>query len=182
MLKVIMEKTMQSILLTGFRATGKSLIGKLLAKRLEYHFIDTDHELCRRAGQTVEEIVADRGWQGFRTLERALLQEMAGQQKTVLAVGGGAIEHEDIWSLLRATYYIIWLQADKKTILSRMAADDKSSKQRPALTSQSIEDEIGEVLSRRLPLYASGSDIAFDTATGTPVQLVEQILTSLREV
>lgn len=182
MLKVIMKKTIQSILLTGFRATGKSLIGQLLAERLEYRFIDTDHELCRRTKQSVQEIVAERGWQGFRTLERALLQEMAGQKKTVLAVGGGAIEHEDIWQLLRAHYYIIWLQADKQTILSRMAADDKTSKQRPALTSQNVEDEIEAILARRLPLYESGSDMALDTATGTPVQLVEQILSGLLEV
>lgn len=174
-----MEKIMQSILLTGFRATGKSLIGRLLAERLGYRFVDTDHELCRRTKQSVEEIVAERGWQGFRMLERALLQEKAGQQKIVLAVGGGAIEHEDIWQLLRAHYFIIWLQADKKTILSRMAADDKTSTQRPALTSQNLEDEIEEILARRSPLYASGSDMAVDTATGTPKQLVEQILSTL---
>ncbi len=173
---------MQSILLTGFRATGKSLIGRLLAERLGYRFVDTDHELCRRTKQSVEEIVAERGWQGFRMLERALLQEMAGQQKIVLAVGGGAIEHEDIWQLLRAHYFIIWLQADKKTILSRMAADDKTSTQRPALTSQNLEDEIEEILARRSPLYASGSDMAVDTATGTPKQLVEQILSALVKV
>lgn len=177
-----MEKIMQSILLTGFRATGKSLIGRLLAERLGYRFVDTDHELCRRTKQSVEEIVAERGWQGFRMLERALLQEMAGQQKIVLAVGGGAIEHEDIWQLLRAHYFIIWLQADKKTILSRMAADDKTSTQRPALTSQNLEDEIEEILARRSPLYASGSDMAVDTATGTPKQLVEQILSALVKV
>ncbi|WP_319549438.1 shikimate kinase [Desulfogranum marinum] len=173
---------MQSILLTGFRATGKSLIGRLLAERLGYRFVDTDHELCRRTKQSVEEIVAERGWQGFRMLERALLQEMAGQQKIVLAVGGGAIEHEDIWQLLRAHYFIIWLQADKKTILSRMAADDKTSTQRPALTSQNLEDEIEEILARRSPLYASGSDMAVDTATGAPKQLVEQILSALVKV
>lgn len=173
---------MQSILLTGFRATGKSLIGRLLAERLGYRFVDTDHELCRRTKQSVEEIVAERGWQGFRMLERALLQEMAGQQKIVLAVGGGAIEHEDIWQLLRAHYFIIWLQADKKTILSRMAADDKTSTQRPALTSQNLEDEIEEILARRSPLYASGSDMAVDTATGTPKQLLEQILSTLVKV
>ena len=177
-----MEKTMHSILLTGFRATGKSLIGKLLAERLGYHFIDTDHELCRRNQQTVEEIVAERGWQGFRMVERALLQEMAGQKKTVLAVGGGAIEHEDIWPLLRSGHFIVWLQADKETILSRMAADDTSSKQRPALTSQNIEDEVAEVLARRSPLYQSGSDMTLDTATRTPVELVEQILAHLSEM
>lgn len=182
MLKVIMKKTMHSILLTGFRATGKSLIGQLLAERLGFHFIDTDHELCRRHQQTVAGIVAEQGWQGFRTLERALLQEMAGQQKIVLAVGGGAIEHEDIWPLLRSGYFIVWLQADKETILSRMATDDESSKQRPALTSQKIQDEVAEVLARRSPLYKSGSDITLDTATKTPVELVEQILASLPEV
>lgn len=177
-----MKKTMKSILLTGFRATGKSLIGQLLAEKLNYRFIDTDHELCRRNKQTVEEIVAEHGWQGFRERERALLQEMAEQQNTVLAVGGGAIEHEDVWPLLRANYYIIWLQADKETILSRMAADDKGSKQRPALTSKNIEDEIVEILARRSPLYKSGSDMVLNTATGTPMQIVEQVLSGLREV
>lgn len=177
-----MEKTMHSILLTGFRATGKSLIGKLLAERLGYQFIDTDHELCRRNQQTVEAIVAERGWQGFRMAERALLVEMAGKENTVLAVGGGAIEHEDIWPLLRSGYFVVWLQADQETILSRMAADDTSSKQRPALTSQKIEDEVAEVLARRAPLYQSGSDMTLDTATRTPVEIVEQILAHLPEV
>lgn len=177
-----MEKTMHSILLTGFRATGKSLVGKLLAERLGYRFIDTDHELCRRNQQTVAAIVAERGWQGFRAVERALLQEMAGQKGTVLAVGGGAIEHEDIWPLFRSGHFIVWLQADKETILSRMAADDTNSKQRPALTSQHIEDEVVEVLARRAPLYRSGSDMALDTAIKTPTEIVEHILARFAEV
>jgi shikimate kinase len=63
-----------------------------------------------------------------------------------------------------------------------MAADDKTSTQRPALTSQNLEDEIEEILARRSPLYASGSDMAVDTATGTPKQLVEQILSALVKV
>lgn len=173
---MIMSNTKENILLTGYRATGKSLIGRMLADRLGYRFVDTDAELCRQQGQTVAEIVAAHGWQAFRRMERLLLSEMIGNRLTVLAVGGGAIEHEDIWSQLRTRYVVVWLKADVNTILRRMSADRQTAGQRPPLTDNSIEEEVVQVLARRTPLYAAGSDLVVDTAGGKPEALAASLL------
>ena len=93
-------------MLTGFRATGKSLIGSLLAGELKYDFVDADVVLCQRQGLSVQEIVTRYGWPEFRSLEFAVLQEFATASRTVLAVGGGAIEHTTLWPKLMERYYI----------------------------------------------------------------------------
>ncbi|MCW8860479.1 MAG: AAA family ATPase, partial [Deltaproteobacteria bacterium] len=82
-----MRKT--NIILTGFMGTGKSTLGRLLAKRLGYEFIDTDTEIEKRIGQTIAELFQEQGEGVFRQYEAELVQELAQQQGLVIATGGG---------------------------------------------------------------------------------------------
>ncbi len=177
-----MNNKIKNIVLTGFRATGKSLIGRLLAQKLRYTFIDADILLCERLGAPIADIVAQHGWPFFRQAERQLLMEVPEMVQTVLATGGGAIEHQEEWLRIRNCCYVVWLDADAATIRQRMCNDPNTSGQRPALTGSSAHDEIEELLLRRAPLYSAGSHLRLDTVGKEPAALGESIIEQMRTV
>jgi len=157
------------------------VIGKMLAAQLGCPFVDSDAVITKRINAQIAEFVAQKGWGEFRRLERSFLMEMAEPSLKVLAVGGGAIEHVAVWQMLRPLYFVVWLQADVKTVMQRMAGDEKSRQQRPALTPHSLEEEVVEMLRRRTPLYERGSDLALDTSSCTPQELVDMILKQITQ-
>lgn len=174
---------MNNIVLTGFRATGKTSVGKALATKLGYAFSDTDRLLCERLHAPIADIVARHGWPFFRQAEAQLLRELASMTHTVLATGGGAIQHHAEWSLLRTHSYVVWLDADLATISKRIAADAASAAQRPALVQGlAAHDEIETLLEQRRPLYAAGSDLRLDTANDDPETLAERIVEQLKRM
>lgn len=158
------DSTPNKIFLTGFRATGKSTLGRLVAKQLAYRFLDTDQALTEQLGATIAQTVARHGWPFFRRAEAQLLHDLSSASGVVIATGGGAIEHQAEWQRLRRTSLVVWLDADTATIKQRIAADTASPAQRPALISGAApEDEITQLLNQRAPLYALGSDLCLDT-------------------
>lgn len=177
-----MNNKIKNIVLTGFRATGKSSVGRLLAQKLRYTFIDTDLLLCERLGAPIADIVARHGWAFFRQAERQLLMEVPEMELTVLATGGGAIEHQKEWLRILNCCYVVWLDADAATVRQRMGNDPKSAEQRPSLTGSSAHDEIEELLQKRAPLYSAGSDLRLDTVGKEPAALVESIIEQMQIV
>lgn len=165
-----------NIVLTGFRATGKTTVGRLLARRLGYGFVDTDAKISQRLGASIAEIVTRHGWPFFREAERCLLAELPGLTRTVIATGGGAVSHGAEWQALRARCLIVWLDADQATIRGRLANDAVTSGQRPSLTGMKVGDEIAELMAERLPLYAAGSDLRLPTDARSVADLVEEII------
>lgn len=171
-----MERKNTKIILTGYRATGKTSLGRILADRLLFLFIDTDLEIEKQQGSSINEIVAKEGWNFFRTLERDYLSSLVKRENLVIAPGGGAIMHQEVWDELMKTSLVIWLQADIHTINKRLSADLLSASQRPALTQNSdMLKEIAIVLAEREPLYRKGSHHAISTER--PIErIVEEIL------
>ena len=169
-----------NLILTGFRATGKTSVGRIVAARLRWDFRDTDELARQRLGAPIAEIVARHGWPFFRAAEAQLLRELVAMRHTVLATGGGAIEHETEWRGLRQCALVVWLDADSDTIRRRLQADPDSGHQRPSLTGQAVADEIELLLERRRPMYAAGSDLRLDTAGSTPDQLADAIIQNIR--
>lgn len=165
----------RKIILTGYRATGKTLVGLMLAQQLNLEFIDMDEMLVTRAGQSIRQIVAQQGWGQFRLLERDLLAEMVCRKDVVISTGGGAILHQDIWNLLRQTGLTVWLTADIDTICHRLSADANSAIQRPTLTDSDIYIEVAQVLAEREPLYEKGSHLSVDTSNKTAGEIVHII-------
>lgn len=170
-----MNAKIPNIILTGFRGTGKTSVGRILAAQLQWSFLDTDALLCQRLGAPIADIVARHGWAFFRQAESQLLRELATMQKTVLATGGGAIEHRQEWRELRKCGLVVWLEADLATIRLRLRDDPNSLQQRPSITGHSVQDEIAELLERRRPLYAAGSDLRLATADKSPELLAQEI-------
>jgi shikimate kinase len=174
-----MNAKMKNIVLTGFRATGKTLLGRTVAARLKWAFLDTDDLLCQRLGAPIADIVARHGWAFFRQAEGRLLRELTAVEATVVATGGGAIEHRQEWQELRQGSFVVWLDADIATIRQRLRDDPNSSQQRPSLTGSAMQDEIGELLQQRKPLYSAGSDLRLETAGKTPERLAEEIQSAI---
>jgi shikimate kinase len=165
----------RKIILTGYRATGKTLVGLMLAQRLHLDFIDMDEMLQERAGRPIRELVAQQGWDHFRLLERDLLAGLVDLKDVVISTGGGAILHQKIWNRLQQTGLTVWLTADIDTICRRLTQDEKSAGQRPTLTDANICVEAAHVLAEREPLYKKGSHLSVDTSNKTAGEIVHLI-------
>lgn len=166
------------IYLVGFRATGKSTIGRLAARELGMDFVDLDRLLCEEAGKTVEEIVAEEGWPGFRAREKDILMRSTYMAGSIVATGGGAVLHQDIWPLLKRGAVVVWLDADEEEIYKRLSRRTGDSG-RPSLTAQSLRSEIRGVLDERLPLYEKVADIRINTDGESVVEVVQKVIGSI---
>ena len=170
----------EKVILTGYRATGKSSIGKILADLLGFDFIDTDHAIEKRQGESITEMVGRGGWDLFRKKEEDMLLELARRTNIVIATGGGSVTHENAWKTLRKNALSVWLTADIKTICQRLAADSDTDDQRPPLTEMGTMDEISMVLNERQPLYEKSSDLTINTEGKTPEKVAEVISAELK--
>jgi len=171
----------EKIILTGYRATGKTSTGKILADLLGFDFIDTDGAIEKRQGETIAEMVGRGGWDLFRRKEEDLLLELARSKNKVIATGGGSVMHENAWAKLRKNGLAVWLTADVKTICQRLASDNDTEDQRPALTEMGTMAEIAMVLRERQPLYKKSADLTIKTDGKTPEDVAEIILAELQK-
>ena len=139
-----------NVVLVGYRGTGKSAVGQLLASWLGLRVVSLDAEVQRKACKSIPEIVEQVGWPGFRDLEEQIVATFAAQDGQVIDCGGGVIESEANFERLRTAGLVVWLKASADTIISRIQGDT----QRPSLSGgKSFIDEVEEVLRRRTPLY-----------------------------
>lgn len=152
----------RKVILTGFRATGKSSVGRMLAERLEVSFIDMDDVLVARYGE-IADLVKERGWDYFREREKELLEELVATREAVISTGGGAVMHKDVWQKLKETGLVVWLTSDLEMICKRLGEDPASPDQRPSLTGQDIRSEAAAILAEREPLYREGSHLEVDS-------------------
>lgn len=162
-----------NLVLIGYRGTGKSAVSKLLAERLKMGVISTDEEIVRRAGMSTPEIVASLGWPGFRDLESAVARDVGALDNHVIDTGGGIIERRENIQALARNGRFIWLKATVETIVTRIATDTE----RPPLTDgKTFTEEVAQVLERRNPIYEQTAELAIDTDTLTPEEIVDRIL------
>jgi shikimate kinase len=161
-----------NVVLVGYRGTGKSAVGQRLAEDLQLQLVSLDAEIQKRAGCSIPEIVDQRGWPGFRDLEEEIVRAFAARDGQVIDCGGGVIEREANFDVLRSAGPVIWLKASTETIVQRIAGDS----QRPSLTgTKSFTDEVAEVLQRRTPLYQRIAHHAVDTDGATIDEVLAQV-------
>ena len=162
-----------NIVLIGYRGTGKSTVGKLLAARLGRELVSTDAEIIKRAKRTIPEIVAQEGWEYFRNLETDICRELADRDKLVIDTGGGAILRTQNVEALKKNGTVFWLTASVETIVKRIGGDN----QRPSLTgTKSFVEEVQDVLRERTPKYQAAADHKITTDDRSIDQLVETLL------
>ncbi len=164
------------IYLIGYRCTGKSTTGKLLAEKLGLSLVDTDKVVEERLGDSITEIVSKQGWEFFRKAEKEILEETSKRNNLVIATGGGMVLDKKNRAVMKASGCVIWLKASLQIILERMAEDQSTPGSRPSLTGQNILDETARVLTQRHPLYKETAEIILDTTNFSPWEAVEEIL------
>lgn len=145
---------MTRILLVGFMATGKTTLGKALAKDLGLQFVDLDLYIESRYHATVSQIFAERGEEGFRQIERNMLHEVAEFEDVIIATGGGTPCFFDNMEYMNAQGTTVFLDASVDVIFTRLTI---ARTQRPLVagkTDEELRSYITETLNRRLPYYS----------------------------
>jgi shikimate kinase len=168
-----------SIVLIGYRGAGKSAVGREVARRLGWEFIDTDAEIERRCGKCIADIFAQEGEQYFRQIEQTVVAEATRAVRRVLSVGGGAVLSEQNRTALRAAGVCVWLTAPAEELHRRLAADPRSASTRPALTDRAGLDEVRHLLAQREPLYAGLAEHVVPTTGRSSAEVADAILALL---
>ena len=154
-------KSFAGIALIGLRGAGKSTLGKLLARKIGWNFVELNKEIEAQNGLSVAEIIALYGQEGFRRLEQAALtQLLARKELTVLATGGGIVSEPVTFDLILSSFYTIWLKAEPEEHMARVR---KQGDLRPMADDRSAMAELRNILTSREPLYARASAVV-DTA------------------
>ena len=149
------------IALIGLRGAGKSTLGKMLAKKIGWSFVELNKEIEAQNGLSVAEIIALYGQEGFRRLEQAALgQLLARKELMVLATGGGIVSEPLTFDLILSSFYTIWLRAEPEEHMARVRAQGDL---RPMADDRSAMVELRTILLSREPLYARASAVV-DTA------------------
>jgi shikimate kinase len=162
-----------NIVLIGYRGTGKTVVGELLAMRLGIPCVDMDAQIVKKAGMSIPEIVEKSGWPMFRDIESEVARELAGLNNIIIDTGGGVIERPENIEALQTNSRIFWLRASVDAIVSRI----QEGTQRPALTAgKTFTEEVTEVLEQRIPKYKSAAHYEIDTDPLTPEQVAERII------
>ena len=165
-----------NIVLTGYRCSGKTTIGKILAGDLGRRFVDTDRVIEERAGSSIKEYVSVNGWEKFRDLEREIVADIALGDNLIIATGGGVVIEPENMTNLRKNGWVVWLQVDPETIRDRMGKDVHTVGARPSLSGEGSLNEIEEVLKERHELYAWSFDHRLRTDSVSPAETAEAII------
>ena len=150
-----------NVVLTGLRGSGKSTLGRVLARLMGYRFRDTDRDIVRRAGMSINEIVAQHGWDHFRAIERKVVSQAAQLRNHVIAVGGGALVDDENARIVKENAIVVLLVCDLQVLAARIARHSH----RPSLTGQaSAEAEIAQVWEQRRDHYQAVADLTYDVS------------------
>jgi shikimate kinase len=174
-----MARPGRGLVLVGYRGTGKSTVGRLLAGTMGRKFIDVDLEIEARSGRSIGAIFAQWGEPVFRDWEERTMAELLEQYPlAVVAPGGGSVMREVNRSRIRAFGHIVWLTADADELARRLAGDERGQESRPALTSRGMIEEIAHVLRERKPIYEGLADLVVETGGKNPEEVAGAILLS----
>lgn len=166
----------KTIYLVGARAAGKTTMGRLLAEKLNYSFIDTDVYLFESTKKTVAEIVEKEGWDGFRIRESQVLKDVT-MPRRVIATGGGVVLAEKNRQFMQQMGIVFFLSAPANILAARLMKDPNVA-QRPSLTGLSIVDEMEKVLSERHHLYMDSASHVINVDC-EEINILSQILDAL---
>lgn len=166
---------MEAIYLIGFMGSGKTTVSQKLANKLEVAMFDTDKEIVKLAGKTINEIFAIDGEEKFRELETEILHSMP-LEDSVISTGGGIIGSDENKMFLKEKKNVFFLNADFNIIMERLKDDDT----RPLLSQNKME--AAETLYKsRLPLYRDASSMEIDTSGKSVSMIVDEIIQRMKK-
>ncbi|MCM8800940.1 MAG: shikimate kinase [Candidatus Omnitrophica bacterium] len=167
---------MGNIYLVGFMGTGKTVVGKELAKKKKWRFVDLDELIELKEKRTISEIFAKEGEPYFRRKEKEVLKEVAKEKKFVVACGGGIVIDKDNIRLMKETGIMICLSASAEVILKRTSGYTH----RPLLNVPDPKRQIELLLKLRAPYYAQADKI-IDTSKLSVKEVVEKVLRLIKK-
>jgi len=166
---------MQNIIFIGPMGSGKTTVGKQLAKRRRMDFVDSDHMIEERCGVSISTIFDIEGEEGFRKRETKMLTELCGRSGIILATGGGAIASEENRILLRKSGFVVYLKTSIETQLART----QRNQNRPLLNNVDAEQKLTELMAERGTLYEQEADLIVSSGDRVVAKVVEDILAAL---
>jgi XRE family transcriptional regulator, aerobic/anaerobic benzoate catabolism transcriptional regulator len=156
-----LRRAFSGIALIGLRGAGKSTLGKMLAERIGWSFVELNKEIERQNGLEVAEIINLYGQEGFRRMEQAALARLlARKELMVLATGGGIVSEPVTYDLILKSFYTIWLKAEPEEHMARVRGQGDL---RPMADDRSAMAELRNILVSREPLYTRANAMV-DTA------------------
>lgn len=175
------EALPMNLVLIGYRAAGKTTVGRRLSTLLQRVFVDSDEMIEQRQKMAIEEMVRSHGWDHFRVIEREVISELSNYDHLIISAGGGVPVDPENVKALRKNGLLIWLKADVEVLLKRMSGDIQSVIKRPSLTGRGTLSEFKEVLTQREPVYAGASEVQVDTSLLDVDGVANHLLSMLNE-
>ena len=164
----------RNIILVGFMASGKTSVGRALAERTGWTFVDADDVIVSRAGKPIHRIFSEDGEPAFRELERQVIAGLCAGERQVIASGGGAFVDPQNRDAMLSGGVVSYLSASPAEILRRVRAEDANGPIRPLLAVDDPEARIAELLAQRAAAYAQAHH-TIETDALTPAGVAARV-------
>jgi shikimate kinase len=166
----------RNLVLVGFMGSGKSSVGREIARRWGFRFVDTDTTIRQKYRISIPDIFASFGEPVFRDEENKALLDLQNSRHAVIATGGGIVLQDRNHPLLRSLGVVAWLTASEEVIWERVSRNQN----RPLLRTKDPRATIGDLMSTRCPLYGSLADITVETSGLTHQEVADRVLAAIR--
>ena len=170
-----------NLFLIGYRCCGKTTVGKAVAEKMSWSFVDSDIRVIEKCGKSIKEIIDTEGWTAFRRMERSTLKRICTADRQVVATGGGVVLDPANIEAMKTSGSVVWLGATAETIQRRMLQDKTTGNFRPALTDKGRMEEIEDMLLKRNPYYESASDYCIQTDDVPVAEITQTIIEKLNQ-
>ena len=167
----------RNIFLIGMMGSGKSQTGPVLAKMINYAFVDTDDVIEKASKQSISSIFEKDGEKVFRDVEKKVLKEISQHHSLVIATGGGLVTLPENWGILHQGI-VIWLDLDLKRSIKRLETDQKK---RPLLIGDDLAQNFSRIFESRKPIYLE-SDLRIEVEDQSPYEVATMIIERLPSI
>ncbi len=162
------------VVLVGMMGAGKTTVGRRLAARLGRHFVDSDEEVEKAAGMTIEDIFATRGEAEFRAGEARVVARLLRDRDLVLGTGGGAFINADTRALVKSSAISVWIKADFELLFQRV----QRRSNRPLLKTANPRQTLEDLIAVRYPIYAE-ADVTVQSRDVPQDQVASEVMDAL---
>jgi len=155
--------------------SGKSTVGKVLARELDLDWVDIDHEIEKQENKTIQSIFDNDGEKYFRDLETRYLEKILSCENRVVSTGGGVVLKQDNIETMKKLGTVVFLNAESSQIIENVKNDEK----RPLLRGEKLEEKVNKLMGERAALYLEASDIIIQTNGKNIQSIVDEIISLL---
>ena len=167
----------RNIFLIGMMGSGKSQTGPILAKMINYAFVDTDDVIEKASKQSISSIFEKDGEKVFRDVEKKVLKEISQHHSLVIATGGGLVTLPENWGILHQGI-VIWLDLDLRRSIKRLESDQK---RRPLLLGDNLAENFSQIYESRKPIYLE-SDLRIEVEDQSPYEVATMVAEHLPSI